>query len=297
MKNQSGQVVIILLMLMLVALSVGLAVTQKSITDVTTSTQTEQSSRAFSAAEAGIEKALTGGAITGTAYPLGNDATAKVDSSALLPVPGGGVYEAIEYPPIGRETTAQFWLIDPAAANMGSAAVYGGTSFDLYFGNPGITTDQPAIEIKVVMVDNGVYKTQVNYYDSITRITANNFSTVPASCRSTVNERLNSTILGSNRDFLCKTNVPIKIPGTSTDCINGANCKVMFIRARFLYSEENQKLAIAPVGNYDFPPQIQIYNATGISGQSEKQIQAFKVKDIVPAWFDFAVFSVNEIRK
>ena len=53
--SQSGQIVIILLLLMLVILSIGLAVTQRTITNVSTSSQTEQSSRAFSAAEAGLE--------------------------------------------------------------------------------------------------------------------------------------------------------------------------------------------------------------------------------------------------
>lgn len=66
---------------------------------------------------------------------------------------------------------------------------------------------------------------------------------------------------------------------------------------RFLYSNENHKLAISPLNNQDFPPHVQIYNATGIAGQSEKQIQAFRVLDVIPPWFDFAVFSIDKINK
>lgn len=57
-KNQEGQTLIILLLVMVVALAIGLSVATRSITDLRISTQTEQSSRAFSAAEAGIEEAL-----------------------------------------------------------------------------------------------------------------------------------------------------------------------------------------------------------------------------------------------
>lgn len=299
-KKQKGQVIIILLMLMLVALSIGLAVTQKSITDVTTSTQTEQSSRAFSAAEAGIEKALTGGATIGQSYSLGNDATATVDFSALLPLSASNPPPAIQYPPIGRETTAQFWMMDPKSP-MASATYYQGNVFDLYFGNPK-TTEKPAVELKVVMSDNGVFKTKVYYFDSTGRNPPNGFSIVPASCKANVSESVDS-ILGLGQTFFCKQTVgPVTIPGSGppeTAC-NSPACKLILVRARILYANDNQKIALAPnppSGNNKFPPQVQIYNATGVAGQSQKQIQAFRVIDVVPAWFDFAIFSVNEIRK
>ena len=57
-QSQSGQTLIIILVIMVVSLTVGLAVASRSITDVRLSTQAEQSQRAFSAAEAGIEDAL-----------------------------------------------------------------------------------------------------------------------------------------------------------------------------------------------------------------------------------------------
>ena len=58
--KEKGQIILILLLVMTVALGVGLTIVQRSLTDISTSTKVEQSSRAFSAAEAGIEKALQG---------------------------------------------------------------------------------------------------------------------------------------------------------------------------------------------------------------------------------------------
>lgn len=61
MGKKSGQVLILVLLIVVVALSVGLSVASRNITSLRTSTQTEQSQRAFSAAEGGIEDVLSGG--------------------------------------------------------------------------------------------------------------------------------------------------------------------------------------------------------------------------------------------
>src|SRR5258708_37498979 len=99
MKNhQNGQIVVVLVLVMLVALTIGLAITLRSVSDVTTSTQTEQSSRAFSAAEAGIERAIQAGP-TGpqtTSFTLDNQSSAQVVLSANLP----RTNQALEYPPV-----------------------------------------------------------------------------------------------------------------------------------------------------------------------------------------------------
>lgn len=208
-KPQKGQVIVLLLLLMLVALSIGLALTQKSVTDVATSTQSEQSSRAFSAAEAGLEKALTGTVTSGASFNLNNDSTAKVDASTLLPAPNSKL--AIEYPPIGRETTAQFWLTDPSNPGV----TYQSSSVDLYFGNEN-TSDRPALEVKFLMESNGNYSTKAYYFDSdSSRVSSNNFQSV-SSCGSVT---LSASTLGSNRKFYCKTTIS-SIPnvGGSGNC-------------------------------------------------------------------------------
>lgn len=58
MKRKSGQILILVLLIVVVALSVGLSVASRNITNLRSSTQTEQSQRAFSAAEGGVEDVL-----------------------------------------------------------------------------------------------------------------------------------------------------------------------------------------------------------------------------------------------
>jgi len=56
---RSGQILILVLLIVVVALAVGLSVAARNITNLRTSAQTEQSQRAFSAAEGGIEDTLS----------------------------------------------------------------------------------------------------------------------------------------------------------------------------------------------------------------------------------------------
>ena len=58
-KSELGQALIIILLVMAVGLTMGLAVVSRSVTDIRISQQEEESARAFSAAEAGIRQQLT----------------------------------------------------------------------------------------------------------------------------------------------------------------------------------------------------------------------------------------------
>lgn len=58
MKKRRGQVLVLVLLVVVVALAVGLSVASRNLTNLRTTTQTEQSQRAFNAAEGGIESVL-----------------------------------------------------------------------------------------------------------------------------------------------------------------------------------------------------------------------------------------------
>lgn len=58
-KKRSGQILILVLLVVVVALAVGLSVASRNLTNLRTSTQAEQSQRAFTAAEGGVEDVLS----------------------------------------------------------------------------------------------------------------------------------------------------------------------------------------------------------------------------------------------
>lgn len=308
--NQSGQIIVILLLVMLVVLSVVLAITQRSSLDLSSSTETEQSTKAYSAAEAGLEQALQRGNSDPLASPIssqtislgGNQSTATIQNSGLLPIPGSQI--AIEYPPIGRESIAQFWLADSSNPSYN----YNRSSYTIYFGNPSSLKSYddalgdvaqnitPAIEVTTVtQTTNGssvTYEPQKNYYDALSsRAVSNKFTTTTTPSTSlTCGNQTVSTILKNSSDFLCKVTVNIVNCGLS-------NCIPQLVRVRLLYANVNHKIALAPISGASLPPQVELYTSTGKSGQSQKTLQVFRIKEMLPPWLDFAIFSVNNIIK
>src|SRR6185369_13919907 len=77
-RNESGQALVLVLLSLAVVLTLVLFILSRSITDVAVSSRQEESVRAFSAAEAGIEKSLVIG--TGSTSVIGD---ANYSSSVL----------------------------------------------------------------------------------------------------------------------------------------------------------------------------------------------------------------------
>ena len=104
LDHQKGQIMLIVVLVMVTALTVGLSVVSRSITDKKTSQESSNSEKAFSAAEAGIERSLTTNTnktykntftnnttynakvttITGNEFPLNNDQPVLKDDSTTL---------------------------------------------------------------------------------------------------------------------------------------------------------------------------------------------------------------------
>lgn len=282
MRNQKGQVILVLILVMTVALAIGLSVIQRSLSDISTASKVEQSSRAYSAAEAGIERAIQAN-INITNLNLGNNATvtAVVDDT----VPDSN--QALEYPSLSKEEVAHVWLANPETL----AASYNLGTIDLYWGTPN-TSDQPALEITVVYQDNsGEYKSRKYFYDSDSiRASANRFSTT--SCLSEGQGPIYTSLSPTVRKkFLCATQIGINsswLPGLS---------KLILLRARILYSNVSQPLAVLPSTGGSLPNQAKIFKATGQSGQTQRKIQVTRLEKVVPFFFDYAVFSVGDISK
>lgn len=321
--SQRGQVILILLLTMLVALSIGLVVTQRSITDVATSTQTDQANRAFSAAEAGIEEVIQRGTYGSQNITNLGNASAQVEAYKL---PAGN--EALEYPPIGKDVVAQVWFanLDKNGTDGAPEAYYNGPAIEVYFGNKGMidkglkdvdtfsdssNTSQNYVEYKPAVsltfvnktspaVGPAAYSSYKVYLDSYnSRKNSNNFQI--ATCRSS-GYKISTT--SGESTFYCMMRFDIKKDesGGAPTCNSASQCVPILVRIRVLYATEPQKIAINPVisactNTPCLPPQASRYVSTGQAGRSQKTIEVFRVKKVVPPWFDFSIFSAGEITK
>ena len=104
-KKTSGQSLLVILLVMAVILTIGLAVASYSITDIKISQQEEESARVFSAAEAGIEEALRLGSAQDVTI---GEITAKVSEN----IQGGGRDFNFGESKFPSGELANVWLID-----------------------------------------------------------------------------------------------------------------------------------------------------------------------------------------
>ncbi len=286
--RQAGQVILILVLVMTVALAIGISVIQRSLSDVSTSTKVEQSSRAFSAAEAGIEKALKND--NSPVNFAENYSSATVTGTELIPaVPSFGTPQApLEYPLLAKEETAHVWLADPNAGlpNCTNFDVcYQRSTLDVYWGDPTALSDKAALELTLVYYNGSQYLARKYYYDQVLSRSSNNFTQV--NC-------LGVDTLSSGVTYQCKKTVTFP---TSTG--------LMLLRARLLYNSTSQPFAVqatgvcpaSPCQGYYIPPQVKKLTATGISGQAKRKVQLFKIDKVVPPYFDYAIFSAGDINK
>lgn len=295
--NQSGQVVVALLLTILVGLSIGLVVTQRSITDVTTSTQTEQSSRAFSAAEAGIERALSNETALLSTSETGNDSTATIKANKDLPKPG----QALECSPVSKDKTSQFWLVNPDIndGTFGSGGYPANSRLHLYFGN---RNDTPAIETYFVYDTgpNTSYQSSTKvFFDTVSRSTENGITNVCDSSTDQTkwpvpeNHPITTTYskdVNDYRPFKCR--VELKTPST-------VNARPIMLRVRLLYSDVPQIIALAPdtAAGLSLTPQEDIFYSTGKAGQSQRSISLIQCKKNLSNLLDYAVFSDSPLVK
>lgn len=285
MKKQRGQIIIILLLIIVVALAIGLSIVGRSTSEIATSTKTEQSSRAFSAAEAGIERAIqesnaysqspTGPVPSGFTFSVGLANQSSVVFQYNLPIAGQG----LEYPPFGKESYAQFWLANPGDLSR----AFADTSFQIYFGQVS-SLDSPAIEVNVIMQNgNGAsltYESHKFFFDSDSnRALSNHFQV----CSSSTNIPTN---YGASRSFLCFASIDL---GTNTNSFYP-----VLARVRILYSDLAHPVAISGNG---IPAQARMFTSVGRVGNTKRTIQVFQQKLVLPQFLDYALFSANQVTK
>lgn len=101
---QRGQILLIVVLVMTIALTIGLSVATRTITNLRTSTEDETSQRAFSAAEAGMEKALQ--LSSGNTGSLTNNSSYATN---ITPVSGQDIL-LNNGSPVLKDSPADVWL-------------------------------------------------------------------------------------------------------------------------------------------------------------------------------------------
>lgn len=307
LHNQKGQVILILILVMTVALAIGISVIQRSLADISSSTKVEQSSRAFSAAQAGIEKALQIDTLI-PQFDLGNNSVANVKKNDLIPAVVTGFRQAaLECPPnsssLAKEDLAQVWLAEYTSNTNPPPAYYKKDKLDIYWGNS--VTDKAALELTLIyygkdptdLVDGtkDKYRSRKWYLDSDSgRIATNKFQSVD--CRG------GYSVDGTTTKFQCKYTIGSGDPIDTNGPLPTAPAVLMLLRGRLLYNEYPQPFAVQATNltcgrDCSLPPQAKVITSQGNSGNTQRTLNVCQLRKVVPFYFDYAIFSAAKIEK
>src|SRR3990167_6562612 len=147
-KSVSGQALLLVLLGMAVVLTIVLSILSRSVTDVAVTAREEQALRAFSAAEAGVERALIVGADIGSTQIGDATFTADVSRSAEAG------QEFTNPNPVLSGESLYFWFVahddDGGLICDGSHPCFTGSIYKICWGKQGTAPGDattPAIEI------------------------------------------------------------------------------------------------------------------------------------------------------
>lgn len=261
-SSESGQVLLIVVLVMVVALTVGLSVASRSIIHQKTSTEEVDSQKAFSAAEAGIEEALQNPNSPIVGQNLGN--TATIANVSVNTLGGTNNFLMNNGETIHQDEGGDVWLttydsdpskIIPNPLSIDLSIYWGDSNFGC--GSPG---NNAALEVIVLTKPSGNYNITHYAYDSCSR--SNNFSAAAGS----------GTVGGVN--FANHVN------------INGIK-NGLFARVVPIYSST----VIGVTGNTLLPQQGTIITSTGTAGSTQRKVTLFQAYESLPTEFFYTLFS------
>ncbi|OGG20813.1 hypothetical protein A3D03_03990 [Candidatus Gottesmanbacteria bacterium RIFCSPHIGHO2_02_FULL_40_13] len=265
--KSAGQIVLILVLITVVGLTIGLSLISRSVTDVRISSQIEESSRAFSAAEAGVENALKIINVFPTDTPQSitlDNASAEYTVSDI-----GGSNSLYSFPATEANSSQILWLVNHDSDGGLGIAYYSKTdSLDICWG---IAGNNAAIEFSLYYKTGSTYKIAKSAYDpDISRAGNNKFN--PA----------------DTDGSYCESIYPYKHTiNFITDFGVSEADNLLALRMTPVY--ENTAIGVKPTEN--LPVQGNQINSVGKTTTGVvRKIQVNKTYSILPGLLDFALY-------
>lgn len=282
-SNERGQAVLIVLLSLSVVLIIVLYIMSRSITDISLSSKEEDSMRAFSAAEAGIERALVIGS------DIGNTTIGSANFSADVSSFGFGKNNTLYPLSLKSGDAATFWFTRPAETG------FAGNQFKLCWGaesTPASNAEAPAIELTVYYRTTlGEYRVARTTLDpNVARRTSNNFASATTALCTVDDERL---AFQSTISFL---------PAGLNIANYGTQGVLQFATAKILYNTSvGHKIGIdtsvSTNGSTLLPSQGVIVDSQGSAGESNRRIEVYQLNSEVPPVFMNSIYSTSSITK
>lgn len=288
MYKQKGQAILIILLIMAVILTIALSIVSRSVTDVTISQKEDEAARAYSAAEAGIERTLLSLINVSDNLPSGDEFSSKISSLAdqskefLVPI----LMSSGETTPVWFVSHNQNGDIECSS----SFPCFTGTSILVCWGQENTSSSSnttPALELSILHTssesDYSTTKVARAVFDPfLTRDDTNNFlKGTEGSC----------TIEDKKMQFSKTVNLSDLGVVLRSDSKKTKGPQIA--RVRLLYNTDQAHPVGIKILSQEgfFPKQGNKIESSGISGQATRKVQVYQLYPDLPPVFDYGIFS------
>ena len=270
---QNGQALLIVVLIMVVALTVGLSIASKSITSLRNSSYQASSQKALFAAEAGIEQALK------------SNSTDNIIAEGFT-----NIYQGTEYKtdvfivrgndfllnggnPVLQNSGIDLWLTDYSSESAELYKIpYSGSTFSVYWGSDFTACNNAAMEVVVITGTKITPLISKYVYDPCeSRRSGNNFS----ACSSDGSQRCTfATVNAGGKTFYYKANIP---------AASG-------LVARVVPLYMSTVVGITASVDSPLPSQGKVISSIGKSGSTERQVNVFQGYSELPIEYFYNLF-------
>jgi len=274
--RQKGQVLLIVILTLVVALTIGLSIASRSISNIKISKQNEESQKAFQAAEAGVQQALrqlqSGENISGGDNNLSNQSSYSVEDFEIKETRNNGGILINNGEMVDQAVGHDIWLSDyPSYANppvTRTLTIYWGENTQNRCSGSGSAID-PALELLLLFTPTG----NVNNPDF------RKYVVDPcARVQSPENARIGAGRIINGVTF--RHSYVLNITGATR---NG-----LIVKAIPIYNATLIAAAASPA----LPAQGKIIASTGVSGDTARKVEYFIAYPQIPnELFPYAIIS------
>lgn len=273
-SDQSGQALLIVVLVMVIALTVGLSLASRSVTNLRNSNDEAASQAAFSAAEAGVEQAVKLGDTSGSSILTGvslHDKNNSEISNVDIAFIDGSQFLLNNGNPVFQDDGTDIWLSEHTDDTSKLFQVAWNGNLIVHWGTNSDSCADPAMEVLVIS-GTRVSPTMTKYaYDSCAaRRGVNSFNQPPESGAFGVDG------INGSQTFNYRAQITVT---------NGLIARVIPL----------YKAGIIGIKGAGLPIQGKIITSTGTAGNSASQtvrkISFFQGFDSVPSEFFYSLFA------
>lgn len=279
-KANSGQALLLVLLSMAVVLTIVLSIISRSVTDISVVTTSEESLRAFSAAEAGVEQALIAGSGSSGSLENASFSTSVSDFAS-------GAKEVFYPDSLSAGDEAIVWLVShdkDGDLTCSGGDCFKGKTLKVCWGKEGTSASSattPAVEVSVFYQNSGLKIVREALDPNSSRRSSNSFAAPDAGTCS---------ISGTKLAF--QKTLDLSLLGIPAAVYNNQD-GLQYAVIRFFYNTDLSQPFGASVdfgGNSLLPSQGVKIDSQGASGVANRRVEVVQGYAQLPEIFSGAVF-------